>query len=68
MARSKLKLSSVVDRGDALFESTIKPLVKDMNPEHFIAIDVKSGKFAVAADRIDAVDSPGSARRPVAIS
>jgi hypothetical protein len=43
-------------RGEALFESEIRPKVAKRNPRHFLAIDIESGAYEVDKDEIAACD------------
>ncbi len=38
------------DQADVIFEARIKPLLTDKKPDDFLAIDINSGEYEVAAD------------------
>jgi hypothetical protein len=43
-------------RGDAFYEREIRPLVEPESEGQYVAIDIDSGAFAVAADELTACD------------
>jgi hypothetical protein len=45
-----LEIEALSDAANALFEQRIKPLVVNENPDDFLAIDIVSGDYEVAAD------------------
>ena len=46
----KLGTHEVVKRGQSIFETQLKPLFVNESPDSFLAIDVLSGDYEVAAD------------------
>lgn len=46
----RLETDEIVERGQAIFDAHIKPLIGDKNPDDFLAIDINSGDFEVAPD------------------
>ena len=43
-------------RGDAMFESDIRPFVEEGNEGKFLAIDIETGAYEVDADELAASD------------
>jgi hypothetical protein len=41
---------SIADQAESIFEAQIKPRLIGANPEDFLAIDVNTGDFEIAAD------------------
>lgn len=61
-----LELEPLAERANALFEARIKAELVSENPNHFLAIDVKSGDYEVSPDDL----TPGDklrARHPDAL-
>jgi hypothetical protein len=54
MRQPKYSTEEHARRGDALYESTIRPLVEHGNHGRIVAIDVDSGAFEVADDGLSA--------------
>ncbi|MBM3994152.1 MAG: hypothetical protein FJ303_08365 [Planctomycetes bacterium] len=50
----RYSIDEIAERGTALYEMTIRPLVEAGNTGRFLAIDVESGEYAVADQRYDA--------------
>lgn len=53
-------------RGDAWYESTIKPGLKPEDEGKFVAVDVETGEYGIAEDELEAIDLL-HARRPGAL-
>ena len=51
-----VKTIPLSDTANALFEQRIKPLVANENPDSFLAIDVLSGDYELAADDLTPSD------------
>lgn len=62
----RLAKSTIARRGDAIYESKVKPLLKPRDRGKYVAIDVRSGDFEIRSDRLAAIDRL-QARKPDAI-
>ena len=58
MAATKPKLGKeeFARRGDAIFEQSIRPLLKRVDQNQFVVIDIESGSYEVDADECVASD------------
>lgn len=57
---------AIVKRGDELYEHKIAPILAEVEPRHFVVVDVLSGAYEVDADEIVATDRL-YARKPNAL-
>ena len=61
--RPRYGKAEYAQRGDALFEQSIRPHLKNRDADDFVAIDIDSGEFEVDADE-DAASDRLKERRP----
>jgi hypothetical protein len=66
MPYAKYSAEEVAERGEALYESQIRPLVADGNRGSFVVIDIETGAWEMDADDL-AATKRALARRPDAI-
>ncbi len=53
---TSLDTHDIIARGQALFDTTIRPRLAQERPGDLLAIDVRSGDFQVSADDMEAED------------
>ena len=46
----------VIERGQALYERTVRAQVEPAHNDHFVVLDVESGEYEVDADKLAALD------------
>jgi hypothetical protein len=66
MPYAKYSAEEVAERGEALYESQVRPLVADGNRGKFVVIDIETGAWEMDADDLTATKR-ALARRPDAV-
>ena len=54
--RPRYSKEEFAQRGDAMYEDDIRPLVEEGNEGKFVAIDIETGAYEVDADELAASD------------
>ncbi len=57
----------IIQRGQALYEKTVRPIVEPARTGDFVVLDVESGDFEVNADKLVALNRLLD-RRPLAVA
>jgi len=56
MAKTRYNKDEIATRGEAIYEEKVRPNLKKKDRGKYVAIDVKSGEYEIAADLLLACD------------
>ena len=56
MPHPRHSTKEIVDRGEELYQSTIRPNVVRENKGRYLAIDIETGEYALADEHLEAAD------------
>jgi hypothetical protein len=54
--RPRYNKKEFAKRGEEIFESNIRPNIKNRNPRHFLAIDIETGAYEIDKSEMAACD------------
>lgn len=56
MPHPRFESKEIAEKGEALYQAKIRPLVVRENKGRYLAIDIETGDFALADEHLDAAD------------